>query len=83
MRDCISACSLWQPVHLWVYGLSGLYMNYGLWFSSPKKIIQTSLHVFPICVGVILVNPHCNAGSSAHSAIVWSWPLCLRQIDPW
>ncbi|KAJ6178195.1 hypothetical protein N7519_008656 [Penicillium mononematosum] len=39
------------------YGFSGifwLYMNKGLWFSSPKKIALTLLNLFAITVGVTL-----------------------------
>jgi len=60
------------------YGLSGifwLYMNKGLWFSSPRKIALTLLNVIIVGVGAILVRPshfkpsiHINDLNSAASA---------------
>jgi hypothetical protein len=41
------------------YGLSGifwLFMNKGLWFSSPRKIALTALNVFVIAVGAAIVR---------------------------
>ncbi|KAJ5112357.1 Amino acid transporter transmembrane [Penicillium argentinense] len=35
-------------------GIFGLHMDKGLWFSSPKKTLQTLLNTFAIAVGVVL-----------------------------
>jgi hypothetical protein len=41
------------------FGLPGvfwIYMNQGLWFSSPRKVFLTVLNVLIICIGCILVS---------------------------
>jgi hypothetical protein len=70
------------------YGLSGifwLFMNKGLWFSSPRKIALTALNVFVIAVGAAIV---CHIFTLicycfiTNMHIVWSRPLRLRQSNP-
>lgn len=41
------------------FGLPGafwLYLNRGLWFSSPKKIFLTFVNMLCIAIGIILVS---------------------------
>lgn len=41
------------------FGLPGifwLYLNRGIWFESPRKVLLTMLNVLCVCIGIILVS---------------------------
>ena len=63
-------------------------MNWGYWFSSPKKIALTLLNTLALCVGIIVVSLvpdflrrllpffHLNAPNSNNSySVAWDFTL--------
>ena len=65
------------------YGLSGvfwLFMNKGLWFSSPRKIALTALNVTIVAIAAVLVSVLINLLLALANLLpVWSWSLGLRK----
>lgn len=70
------------------YGLSGvfwLYMNWGLYFSSWRKMVLTVVNVLIFGVGAALVSSltlKTRVLSCTNEAPVWPRPLCLRESHP-